>query len=85
MKKFSCIIQNANGVHARIAGLLMKEALKYKSKIILSANGKKADAIQILLIMDMDIKSKQAVDVEISGEDEEIVYKAMKSFFQSNL
>ena len=44
MKTFTYIITDEIGIHARPAGLLVKEAKKYTSKIVLSANGRSAEA-----------------------------------------
>lgn len=39
MKSFTYVINDELGIHARPAGLLVKEAKKYDSKIILSKDG----------------------------------------------
>ncbi|MCI6714126.1 MAG: HPr family phosphocarrier protein, partial [Lachnospiraceae bacterium] len=44
MKEFDYVITDEVGIHARPAGLLVKEAKKYESKIVLSKDGKKAEA-----------------------------------------
>lgn len=41
MKEFSYVIKDKVGIHARPAGMLVKEAKKYESKIVLSNDGKK--------------------------------------------
>lgn len=41
MKTFQYTIQDALGIHARPAGLLVKEAKKFQSAITLEGNGKK--------------------------------------------
>ena len=44
MKSFTYVINDELGIHARPAGLLVKEAKKYDSKIILSKDGKSVEA-----------------------------------------
>ena len=65
--------------------MLVKEAKKYDSKIVLSQDGKKAEATKLIAIMGMAVKCGQTVAVEISGNDEEEAFEGMKSFFEENL
>ena len=44
MKTFSYTVKDEVGIHARPAGLLVKEAKKYASRITISKEGKKAEA-----------------------------------------
>ena len=85
MKKFEYVIKDEIGIHARPAGVLVKEAWKYESKIILSANGKSAEATRLMAVMGLGVKCGQTVTVEVTGADEETAYKAMKQFFEKNL
>lgn len=85
MKSFEYVIKEAAGIHARPAGLLVKEAKKYASKIILHSDGKEGDAEKLFNIMGMSVKCGQKVKIEITGEDEEKAYLDMQSFFQNNL
>ena len=41
MKNFEYVIKDELGIHARPAGMLVKEAKKYDSKIVLSQDGKR--------------------------------------------
>lgn len=85
MKKFEYIIKDEVGIHARPAGMLVKEAKKYQSTIIISANGKGAEATKLMALMGLGVKCGQTVVVEISGNDEEAAYKNMEDFFKINL
>ena len=73
------------GIHARPAGLLVKEAKKYESKIVISKEGKSAEATKLMAIMGMAVKCGQTVSVEISGSDEDAAAEGMKAFFEENL
>ena len=44
MKEFSYVITDSEGIHARPAGLLVKEAAKFQSDIKLKKGEKEADA-----------------------------------------
>ena len=47
MKTFDYTIKDAMGIHARPAGLLVKEVGKYQSKISLTKDGKTVDAARL--------------------------------------
>ena len=71
MKEFKYVVQDELGLHARPAGLLVKEAAKYKSAITLDSGAKKADAKRIMAVMSMGVKKGVEVTVTIEGEDED--------------
>lgn len=85
MKEFSYVIKDEIGIHARPAGMLVKEARKYKSKIMLSKDGKKAEATKLMAVMGLGVKCGQTVNVEITGADEEAAYEGVAAFFKENL
>lgn len=85
MKAFQYIITDEIGIHARPAGLLVKEAGKYHSRIMLSGNGKDADAGKLMAVMCMGIREGMSVTVTAEGPDEEQAIEAMKRFFRENL
>ncbi len=85
MKTFDFTIKDALGIHARPAGLLVKEAKKYKSSVSISMGKKRADATKLMAVMSLGIKCGQTVTVEISGEDKDTAYNELLSFFEKNL
>ena len=85
MKNFSYIIKDEIGIHARPAGLLVKEAKKYASKVVIKANGKSAEATRLMAVMGMGVKCGQTVEVEVTGDDEDAAFEGMKAFFEENL
>ena len=84
MKKFSYTVKDEVGIHARPAGMLVKEAKKYASKVVLSKDGKTAEATKLMAVMGLGVKCGHTVDVEVTGEDEDTAYEAMKEFFENN-
>lgn len=84
MKKFEFVIKDEIGIHARPAGLLVKEAKKYESRIAVTANGKTAEAVKLIALMGLGVKCGQTVEVEISGPDEETAYQGIREFFEAN-
>jgi phosphocarrier protein HPr len=85
VKSFDYVIKDKNGIHARPIGLLVKEAYKYKSKILIKANGKTSEAKKIMEIMSMDVKWKDTVTIQVIGDDEDDVCAKMKEFLEQNL
>lgn len=85
MQKFSYVITDEVGIHARPAGLLVKEAKKYESKIMIVKNGKSASATKLMAVMGLGVKCGDTVEVEVEGADEAAAFEGMKAFFESNL
>lgn len=85
MKTFTYEIKDEIGIHARPAGLLVKEAKNYESKIVLKANGKSAEATKLMALMSLGVKHGQIVEVEVEGADEDTAFEGIKTFFEQNL
>ena len=85
MKIFQYQIKETNGIHARPAGLLVQEAKKYNSKIMLHVNGKSAEATKLMAIMGLGIKQDHTVKITVEGADEEEACRGMEEFFGKNL
>ncbi len=85
MKTFNYTIKDELGLHARPAGLLVKEAKKFESKITLTKDGKSVSATQLMMIMAMGIKKDAEVVVNVEGADEEEACAAIEKFFEENL
>lgn len=85
MKELKYKINDPIGLHARPAGLLVKEAMAFQSSIIISGNGKSADAKRLLSLMSLGIRQGMEITCQIEGEDEEAAYDALKKFFTENM
>lgn len=85
MKTFQYTIRDAIGLHARPAGMLVKEAKQFSSKITLECNGKSADATRLMAIMTLGAKCGTEITVCAEGPDEEAAAAAMETFFKNNL
>jgi phosphocarrier protein len=85
MKQFNYIIKDELGIHARPAGLLVKEAGKYNATITIQKESKSADAKRLFALMGLGIKNADTVTVSVEGEDEEVAYDSIKQFFEANL
>ena len=85
MKSFYYVITDEIGIHARPAGLLVKEAKKFESAITLECGGKKAAATKLMAIMGMGVKTGNEVTVSAEGADEDVAIAALQEFFKANL
>lgn len=85
MKEFSYVITDEIGIHARPAGMLVKEAKKYSSKITLEANGKKADATKLMAVMSLGVKTGATVVIKAEGDDEAEAIAGVEAFMKANL
>ncbi|MBR6627795.1 MAG: HPr family phosphocarrier protein [Lachnospiraceae bacterium] len=85
MKVFVYEIKDSVGVHARPAGMLVKEAMKYDSRISIKTENKSVEATKLMALMALGIKQGQRIEVEIEGADEEKAYEGIKAFFEQNL
>lgn len=85
MKEFNYTIKDEIGIHARPAGLLVKEASKFQSDITLMTKGKNANAKKLFSVMSLSAKCGDNVKVSIFGTDEESAEFSLKRFFEENL
>lgn len=85
MKEFKYVITDAEGIHARPAGILVKQAAGYSSAIKICKDEKSADAKRIFGVMGLGVKQGQEVVVTAEGEDEDKAIEELEKFFKENL
>lgn len=85
MKEITYVITDEIGIHARPAGMLVKEAKAFTSKITLEANGKSADATKLMAVMSLGVKNGAEVVIKAEGEDEDAAIAKMEEFMKENL
>ncbi len=85
MKQFGYKITDPLGIHARPAGLLVKEAGKFSSLITIEKDGKSGDLKRIFAIMGLGVKCGDVVCVKAEGEDEDAAINALEKFMKENL
>ena len=85
MKTFEYTITDEFGIHARPAGMLVKEASGFASKIMIASPKKEVDAKRIMGVMSLGVKKGDTVKLTIEGEDEDAAYETIKKFFEDNL
>lgn len=85
MITFNYIITDKLGIHARPAGLLVKEAAQFSSHINITNGSKTADAKKLFAVMSLCVKCGDKISVCINGDDEEAAENALNTFFKENL
>lgn len=85
MVTFSHTITDEIGLHARPAGLLVKEAKVYSETVTLSCNGKSADAKRLIALLALGVKKGEVVILDVSGEHEVETATKLEEFFKANL
>ena len=71
MKEFKYVIKDEQGIHARPAGLFVKEAATFPCKVTIEKDGKEADAKRIFAVMGLAVKCGQEITLKTDGENEE--------------
>ena len=85
MKQFTYTIKDELGVHGRPAGLLVKLAKKYASKVTIDKDGKTCDMRKLMAVMGLGIKQGQEITLRCEGEQEAEAMEALSDFLQKNL
>lgn len=85
MKEFSYIINDELGIHARPAGLIVKEAAGFKCAVTIEKDGKTVDAKRIFGVMGLGAKKGDTIIVRTDGEDEEAASAALEDMIKTNL
>ncbi|MEM1483600.1 HPr family phosphocarrier protein [Oscillospiraceae bacterium PP1C4] len=81
MKSFNYKVNHPMGIHARPAGLLVKEAAKFTSDIQLITPNKAVDAKRIMAVMGAGVKCGDLVTITASGVDEAEAQATLQAFF----
>lgn len=82
MRKATAIVENKYGLHARAAVTIVNEASKYASEIFFTKGDDRINAKSILGVMVLEAVKGTAIDIEISGDDEEVAMDAMLGLFK---
>lgn len=84
MVKFSFVVNDPAGMHARPAGQLVREAAKCSGKITISKGGKTGNAKHIFNVMGLSIKTKEEVEITVEGDNEAEEAAALEAYIREN-
>ena len=85
MKSFEYTITDPVGIHARPAGVLVKEIKKYGSTVTVNKGEKSVNALKLMALMGMGIKQGDTIRIDVDGADEENAVAEIEAFFKANL
>ena len=71
MKEYKYVIKDKEGIHARPAGLLVKEAAGFPCTVTIGKDGKDVDAKRIFGVMGLGAKCGEEITVKTEGEKED--------------
>ncbi len=84
MKSFSYTVADPAGIHARPAGILVKELKSYPNIAVTVAKGEQSvNALRLMALMAMGVKQGDTVTVTVEGENEETVAAKIEEFFRT--
>ena len=85
MRSFMYTIKVPVGLHARHAGLIVREARQYASDVVIRFGEKQADAKRVMALMTLGIHQGDTIGVTVEGEDEDLAASKLKSFFFAHM
>ena len=85
MREFKYVIKDAEGIHARPAGLLVKDAAAFPCEVTMVTVGEEAEAKRIFGVMGLAVKCGQEITLRTDGENEEEAMAKLSAFLQENL
>lgn len=85
MKTFTYTITASNGIHARPAGIMVKELSRFSSEVtITSCRGKSASVRKLFALMQLGVKQGESIEVAVEGSDEAEALAYIADFFPKN-
>lgn len=85
MVSFKFVVNDKMGLHARPAGLLVKEAAKCTGKVTIRKGEKTGDAKRIFNVMGLSVKADEEVEITVEGDKEKEEAKALADFIKENI
>lgn len=85
MVKFTFTVNDEMGLHARPAGMLVKEAAKCSCKVTIRKGEKTGDAKRIFNVMGLSVKGHEEVEITVEGEKEAEEAAVLEAFIKENI
>jgi len=85
MKEFKFTVTDPIGIHARPAGLLVREAKQFTSAVTIIKGDKSTKATSLTKLMGMGVIKGDEIIVQVEGDDEEACALAIEKFLTENL
>ena len=85
MKQIKYVIKDPQGIHARPAGLFVKEAAAFPCTVTICKGDKEVDAKRIFGVMSLGVKCGEEIIIRTDGDREEQAIEALQKFMEANL
>lgn len=85
MQEIKYVIKDEMGIHARPAGLLVKEAAAFPCAITIAKDGREVDAKRIMGIMSLGVKCGNEITIKCDGDREDEAAETLAKFLKENL
>lgn len=85
MREFQYVITDPEGIHARPAGELVKQAKAFSCDIKIRKGDKMVNGKAILGLMGLVVKKGDQVVLTFDGADEDAACEILKEFMEENL
>ena len=85
MRSFEYTVTDPVGIHARPAGLLVKEAQRMESDVRIRCADKEADGKKLFSVMRLGAKTGDRLTVTVTGEREEDDSRFLRAFMEKNV
>lgn len=86
MVRFTFTVKDPLGMHAKTAGIFVKEALKYtEEEVIVRFGDKQGNAKLIFHVMTLNIKGGDQVEILVSGPNERQTAASLQAFYEANI
>lgn len=79
------IVKNPTGLHLRPAGILCKEAMKFKSLVTFTFDGGTANAKSVLSVLGACVKCGDEIELVCEGEDEQEAMETLVHAIETGL
>lgn len=79
------VIKNPTGLHLRPAGILCKEAMKFKAQVSFRYRDNVANAKSVLSVLGACIKAGDEIELICDGEDEEMALHTVIAAIENGL
>ena len=83
MIKKKVTVQNAAGIHARPASLIVKEATRFESEFHVHMYGYRITGKSILGLLTLAAEQGSELELEMDGPDEEVAMERIASLFNN--
>ncbi len=87
MKSIEFVVGDPLGLHARPAGLLVKQAQRFSSESTLTVqrSGKSASLKRLLAVMGLAVKGNDCITITVEGADEVEAAAVIEQWLKENL